>query len=378
MIGAAPACGPQSYASGLEGLVAGDTAISDIDGERGQLIYRGYPIEELAAAASFEEVSHLVLFGQLPDPARLREWLAELVRWRHPPQPAFDALQRVPIRSHPLAQYRTMLTVAACHMPEPENTELDAQWRRPARILSWTAALAAAAIRHLQGLEPVAPSETLGYSANFLYQTLGRLPPRRRDPGIRREPRRAGRARSACRSAGGAVRHLDRRRPRLGRARRHGGSVRHPARRRQPARLRDARIARRTPSCQTVGSTGDRGGEAGSPASATASTSAPIRGCAVLEPHARAVLAARGLEGRWETYLALRDEVEAGLAAKRVYANVDSITGLVYDPIGLPSSAFPIPFCLAIQTGWMAHCLEYLPDGKMLSPGLVYLKQVEG
>jgi citrate synthase len=42
--------------------------------------------------------------------------------------------------------------------------------------------------------------------------------------------------------------------------------------------------------------------------------------------------------------------------------------------MGLPTTAFPIPFCLAIQTGWMAHCLEYLPEGPMIEPGAVYLK----
>jgi citrate synthase len=76
----------------------------------------------------------------------------------------------------------------------------------------------------------------------------------------------------------------------------------------------------------------------------------------------------------WETYLALRETIEEALASKGVFANVDSITGLVYHPIGLPPSAFPIPFCLAIQTGWMAHCLEYLPDGKLISPGAVYVE----
>jgi citrate synthase len=86
------------------------------------------------------------------------------------------------------------------------------------------------------------------------------------------------------------------------------------------------------------------------------------------------VLAAHGMSDRWDTYLALREQVESGLSAKRIHANVDSITGLLYHPIGLPPSAFPIPFCLAIQTGWMAHCLEYLPDGAMLSPGIVYLR----
>jgi citrate synthase len=92
-----------------------------------------------------------------------------------------------------------------------------------------------------------------------------------------------------------------------------------------------------------------------------------------LEPYAEALLASRGEEKLWHTYLALREEVEGALGAKGIYANVDSITGLLYHPIGLPVSAFPIPFCLAIQTGWMAHCLEYLPDGRVIEPGAVYI-----
>ena len=71
----------------------------------------------------------------------------------------------------------------------------------------------------------------------------------------------------------------------------------------------------------------------------------------------------------------MRDEIENALGGKGVFANVDSITGLVYSPIGLPVSSFPIPFCLAIQTGWMAHCLEYLPDGKVIDPGAVFLTE---
>jgi citrate synthase len=90
-----------------------------------------------------------------------------------------------------------------------------------------------------------------------------------------------------------------------------------------------------------------------------------------LEPFAERLLAAHGLAHRWQTYLALRATVEEALAPKGIFANVDSITGLLYHPMGLPVSAFPLPFCLAIQTGWMAHCLEYLPEGAMIEPGAV-------
>jgi citrate synthase len=92
-----------------------------------------------------------------------------------------------------------------------------------------------------------------------------------------------------------------------------------------------------------------------------------------LEPHARTLLEESGKGRLWQTYLALRGEIEGALGTKGIFANVDSITGLLYHPMGLPASAFPIPFCLAIQTGWMAHCLEYLPHGKVISPGAVYV-----
>jgi citrate synthase len=96
-----------------------------------------------------------------------------------------------------------------------------------------------------------------------------------------------------------------------------------------------------------------------------------------LEPHAQRVLAIHGLEERWQTYLGLREEVEKALGPRGIYANVDSITGLIYHPLGLPVSALAIPFCLAIQTGWMAHCLEYLPEGRLIEPGAVFVAETQ-
>jgi len=363
----------QRYQRGLEGLVAGDTAISDIDGEQGRLYYRGYAVGELAAERTFEEVSHLVLFGELPDARRLREWSDELGRWRQPPRAAFDALRALPVHAHPLAQHRTMMAVAACHIPEAESSELAAQWRRPARILSWTAALAAAAIRHLDGLPDLPPRDDLGYAANFLYQTLGRIPPAAEARAF--DASLVAQAEHGLHSAALAALAVISTGADLGSAVlagmgalsgvRHGGAnqtafemlaaLDGPAAARAWAR-RAVAEGRRIPGF------GHR------------VYKCPDPRVAVLEPHAREVLAAHGMTRLWETYLALREEIESALAAKRIHANVDGITGLLYHPIGLPPSAFPIPFCLAIQAGWMAHCLEYLPDGAMLSPGLVYVK----
>ncbi|MEX1310456.1 MAG: citrate/2-methylcitrate synthase [Candidatus Sulfomarinibacteraceae bacterium] len=372
MIGRGAPLSPQTYGRGLDGLVAGDTEISEIDGHSGRLAYRGIAVEDLVGLASFEEVCYLILHGAMPKPLELESWNEELRRWRHPPNPAFAALRRVPRRSHPLAQYRTMLTVAACHTPEPEDPSLEAQWRRPARILAWTSALAAAAIRHLEGKEPVEPSEDLGFAGNFLFQCLGKTPPPREVRAF--EASLIVQAEHGLHAAAFAALVVISTGADLGSAvlagmgalsgARHGGANQLAyemlARFDDPADARD--WARRAL---------ERGHRF--PGFGHRVYRCPDPRVRALEPHARRVLADHGMTRRWEVYLALRDEVEAALGPKGIYANVDSITGLLYDPIGLPVSAFPIPFCLAIQTGWMAHCLEYLPDGPMIEPGAVYL-----
>jgi citrate synthase len=372
VIGSSPVVAEQRYGRGLEGLVAGDTAISEIDGGAGRLLYRGYPIEDLVGRASFEEVTYLVLFGEMPDAHQLEDWSAELLRWRHPPPAALDALQRVPVNAHPLAQFRTMMTVAACHIPEPENTELDAQWRRPARILSWTAALAACAIRHLEGVDPVAPRDDLGYAANFLYQATGRTPTAEETAAF--EASLVVQAEHGLHAAAFAALVVISTGADLGSAvlagmgalsgARHGGAnqlcfqMLERLERPEEARLwaREALVR------------GHR-----FPGFGHRVYKCPDPRVGALEPYAAALLEASGNERLWHTYLALREEIEGALGGKGIFANVDSITGLIYHPIGLPASAFPIPFCLAIQTGWMAHCLEYLPDGKVIAPGAVYL-----
>jgi citrate synthase len=372
VIGSSHILAEQRYRRGLEGLVAGDTAISEIDGSTGRLLYRGYPIEALVGRASFEETAYLVLFGEMPNSQQLTDWSSELLRWRHPPEAALKALNRVPEHAHPLAQFRTMMTVAACHIPEPENTELDAQWRRPARILSWTAALAACAIRHLGGAEQVPPRDDVGYAANFLHQSTGRTPSAEETAAF--EASLVVQAEHGLHAAAFAALVVISTGADLGSAvlagmgglsgARHGGanqlgfqmleSLDGPDHARAWARealamgYRFPGFGHRVYKC-------------------------PDPRVRALEPYAETLLEANGKARLWHTYLALREEIEDQLGAKGIYANVDSITGLIYQPIGLPVSSFPIPFCLAIQSGWMAHCLEYIPDGKVIAPGAVYI-----
>ena len=372
MIGSSPIIAEQRYGRGLEDLVVGDTAISEIDGMASRLLYRGYPIEDLVGRVSFEETAYLVLFGEMPDDSQLDDWSAELRLWRHPPKEALEALQRVPRYAHPLAQFRTMMTVAACHIPEPENTELDAQWRRPARILSWTAALAACAIRHLEGAESLPPRDELGYAANFLHQATGRTPSTEETTAF--EASLVVQAEHGLHAAAFAALVVISTGADLGSAVLAGMGALSGARHGGANQLAfemlekldgpdDARVWAREAL-----SRGHR-----FPGFGHRVYKCPDPRVRALDPYAEALLNASGNERLWRTYLALREEIEEALGPKGIFANVDSITGLIYHPIGLPVSAVPIPFCLAIQTGWMAHCLEYLPDGKVIAPGAVYI-----
>lgn len=372
MIGRSTPRSPQTYGRGLEDLVIGDTRIARIDGQNSLLTYRGYSIDDLVSSASFEETAYLILHGDMPGPDELDAWNAELRRWRRPPEPAFHALKRVPHRAHPLAQYRTMLTVAACHTPEPEDSSVDAQWRRPARILSWTAALAAAAIRHLEGKDAVEPRDDLGFAANFLYQTLGHLPPELEIRAF--EASLIVQAEHGLHAAAFAALVVISTGADLGSAvlagmgalsgARHGGANQLAFEMMAPL----ATVGKARAWASDALARGHR-----FPGFGHRVYRCPDPRVRALEGHAERVLAEHGMEERWKVYLALRDEIESALGPRGIYANVDSITGLIYHPMGLPVSAFPIPFCLAIQTGWMAHCLEYLPDGPMIEPGAVFL-----
>jgi len=367
----------QRYDRGLEHLDVGPTSICRLDGQQGELRYRGYAAGELAEHCSFEQVSYLVLYGELPQRAQLAAWSAELGRWREPPGAALAALERVPAQAHPLAKYRTMLTVAACMAEGVEREGDDLDWTRPARILSWSSSLAAAAIRHLEGREPVAPRGDLSHAESFLYQALGRLP----EPAEQRafEASLVVQAEHGLHAAALAALTVFSTGADPGSAvlagmgalsgARHGGANQLAF---EALTALDDEPAARRWAREALGR-GHRFAGFGHRV-----YKCPDPRVAALEPHAEALLTARGMSDRWRVYLAVKEEVERALGPKGIYANVDAVTGLLYHPLGLPPSAFPIPFCLAIQTGWMAHCLEYQPVGAMIEPGAVCIGEAGG
>ncbi len=161
---------------GLEGVVAGETAISDVDGQRCQLIYRGYHIDELAGKATYEEVSHLLLFGALPTRSQLAEWTSQLLAARPLPPPVAALLQSLPANAMPMAALRTVISAMGVYDPDADDDAPEAMRRKALRAIATTTTIAAALGRRLANQSPVPPNPSLSHAANFLYMLHGREP----------------------------------------------------------------------------------------------------------------------------------------------------------------------------------------------------------
>src|SRR6187549_400993 len=144
--------------TGLEGVVAATTALSEVDGERGELIIAGYQVGELAARATFEETTWLLWHGALPSAAQLAAFTAELAAERELP-PAALALLRECARADADAMDALRIAAGAISLISADAPAIVARFPT----------IVAAFWRLRRGLEPIAPRPDLGHAANFLY-----------------------------------------------------------------------------------------------------------------------------------------------------------------------------------------------------------------
>ena len=109
----------EQYSPGLEGVIASETAIANIEGKDGAggLEYRGYRIEDLAGHVSYEETAFLLLHGDLPNRAQLREFDARLRAARSIPAPLIELFARIPRHIHPMDVLRSSVSVLVAFRP---------------------------------------------------------------------------------------------------------------------------------------------------------------------------------------------------------------------------------------------------------------------
>lgn len=366
----------ETSARGLRGIEVDRTAISTVDGERGELRYRGYRIEELVERARFLEVVGLVLDGELPDAAG-EAALAEALRARALPAPVLTLLRALPIDTHPM----TVLMVA---LPLLDSAADKLRPRERARSLQRAALLALAArlpallaawTRVRAGQEPVEPDPSLSLHEDFLRMVRG---------GERPDPLEVATLDAT------QILQLE-----------HGFNASTFTARCAAstlAPLSEVLAAATAALHGTLHGGADEAAyrmalEIGGPAAAPAWVDAAldrkqkIMGlghreykvvdprAVVLRPMALRLARERGQAQVVETLVAVDEHAEQRFAAqgKRVRANVEFYKGAVFAALGLTPDLFTTLFVLARVFGWGAHVLELWDDNALVRPQASYV-----
>ncbi|MCO5548911.1 hypothetical protein L7F22_002373 [Adiantum nelumboides] len=153
------------------------SSISYIDGDKGILRYRGYPIEELAERSSYPEVAYLLMYGNLPTKEELSQWETTILQHSALPEGVLSVIAALPHDVHPMSALITSISALGAFHPDA-NPALKGQDlymsravrdKQIVRILGKVPTLAAAIYCHLAGRHPVAPSNHFSYSENFLF-----------------------------------------------------------------------------------------------------------------------------------------------------------------------------------------------------------------
>lgn len=159
----------------------GSTAseITFIDGEKGILQHRGYPIEQLAEHASFLEVVFLLLQGELPNKAELDGFVSEISSFRDLPEGMKAILDALPDGTHPMGMLSIAYNSLSGFYPGTLDTWTDEEIRKKSmyRMIANMPTLAAYIYRRSQGLDYIDPDPSLGYIANFLHMMFGKIDP---------------------------------------------------------------------------------------------------------------------------------------------------------------------------------------------------------
>ena len=368
------------YLPGLEGVPATKSNISDIDGERGILSYRGYSIEQLAAHSTFEETTLLLLDGMLPTAKELSEFNEQLCRNRVVQYHVRELMKTLPSSGHPMEMLQT--AVASLGMFYPGNEcltgsdvcdDLGYVHRMTVKIIARMGTIVAMWEHIRKGYDPIPPREDLTYAENFLYMLTGKEP----------EPEMA-RILDVC-----LILHAEHTINASTFSMLVSGSTLAT-----PNSVMASAIA--TLSGPLHGGANERVlemlAEIGSPDKAQAYVDEKLKNKEVIwgmghreyktkDPRATILqkLVKDLLESKdghvsetFETAMAVEKAAEERLASKGVYANVDFYSGILYEAMGIPVDQFTAIFAISRSAGWLAHWREQLRGNRIFRPTQVY------
>jgi citrate synthase len=363
-----PAAGAKAPA-GLEGVVAAESAIGDVDGENGVLIYQGLNIHDLAEHSTFEETVYLLWHGRLPKRGELESFRRSLSEQMSVPEEVLSLMRSFPREAEPMDALRTAVSALAFYDPRARDLTREGALRTATRLTAQLPVIVAAFARLREGREPIAPRPELNVAANFLYMLKGEEPSERdarifdvclilhADHELNASTFTArviaGTLADIYGAVTGAIAALS--------GPLHGGANTNVMKMlleiETPERavewLKDALASKKK-----IMGFGHRVYKTEDPRSVW------------LRKFSKEVGEERG-ETRWYNILEiLRDQM---FAEKKLYPNVDYYSGSVYHLMGIPLDLFTPIFAVSRVSGWTGHVLEQYANNRLIRPRAEYV-----
>src|SRR6516162_1410734 len=162
---------------GLDGVVAAQTRLSNVDGQNGVLIIGGYELKELAGKVTFEEAAHLLWKGRLPSPAERDDLTRAIAAQRALPETTLEIVREAAKKgAPPIDTLRMACAALSLDLRNPNDISPGADFDNAKMLVSRFPTVIAAHTRLSAGLEPIAPRNDLSLAANFLYMVFGKEP----------------------------------------------------------------------------------------------------------------------------------------------------------------------------------------------------------
>ncbi|MFQ5991710.1 MAG: citrate synthase [Nitrospiraceae bacterium] len=362
---------PHDFMPGLAGVPAARSAVSDVDGKRGVLVYRGIRMEDLCEKSTFLETAYLLLFGRLPTRAELDQFISDITHHRRIKFRIVDLLRCLPEQGHPMDALQAAVAALGMFYPGRNVKDIENNYWSAVRLIAKLPTIVAAYARIRRGDEHIPPRDDLEFSENFLYMLAEKVPEKILSEilddclimhaehtmnastfaGMVTASTLADPYTVVASSIGALKGPL------------HGGANEEVVQMLReigtPDRARPY-LTKRLAEKQRIMGFGHRVYKVKDPRAT------------ILQRLCTQLFKECGTSPLYEVALEVERVAAEILGPKGVHANVDFYSGIIYDKMGIEEEFFTPIFAMARVAGWLAHWCEQLRENKLFRPDQIY------